>query len=125
MLDKGPNGSRRLKLDVAVGHGKPRIIAEGVDSSKKFPVPLLALGFKIDIAQSEASRQVDRQRILNCVCDVDPAKLDESDPPTKHPKYEQVAFLMRDSVSAERDALLRRSTARCMRSLQKLPCLWT
>ena len=92
MLDKGPNGSRRLKLDVAVGHGEPQIIAEGFNSSTDFPVPLLALGFKIDIAQSEASRQVDRKRILNSVCGVDPARLDDSDPPTKHPKYEQVAF---------------------------------
>merc|ERR1712205_230316 len=54
MLEKDENGTRRLKLDLAVGHREPRVIAEGLDSSTNFPVPLLALGFKIDIAQSKA-----------------------------------------------------------------------
>ena len=90
MLEKDENGRRRLKLDLAVGHREPRVIAEGLDSSTNFPVPLLALGFKIHIAQSEASRQVDRQRILNCVCGVEPARLDDTEPPTEHPQYDKV-----------------------------------
>ena len=92
MLDTGRKGSRRRKLDVAVGHGEPRIIAEGFGSCTDFPVPLLALGYKIDIAQSEASRPIDRQRILNSVCGVEHARIDESEPPANHRQYKQVAF---------------------------------
>ena len=84
------HGGRRLKFDVAIGHGEPKLMAEGLPATD-FPVPLLARGFKIDIAQSNASMAQDKKRILNSICDVDPLKLDSwFQPPAKHHKYEEV-----------------------------------
>ena len=89
MLEEDEHGGRRLKFDVAIGHGKPKLMAEGLPTTD-FPMPLLARGLKIDIAQSNASRDVDKQRILNSICGVDPLKLDETAPPKEHDNYKKV-----------------------------------
>ena len=83
------HGGRRLKFDVAIGHGEPKLMAEGLPTTD-FPVPLLARGFKIDIAQSNASMAQDKKRILNSVCGVDPLKLDDTAPPKEHDNYKEV-----------------------------------
>ena len=76
ILEKDERGGRRLKFDVVIGHGEPKLMAEGLPTTD-FPVRLLARGYEIDIAQSNASMAQDKKRILNSVCGVDPLKLDD------------------------------------------------
>ena len=89
ILEKDEHGRRRLKFDVVIGHGEPKLVAEGLPCTD-FPVPLLARGFEIDIAQSNASMAQDKKRILNSVCGVDPLKLDATSPPKEHDNYKEV-----------------------------------
>ena len=76
VLEQDKDGSRRLKLDVAVGHGEPTVIAEGLGAAlnprtgtdfrfrephlrpqnAEFPIALLLRGLETDIASSQASR---------------------------------------------------------------------
>ena len=89
MLEEDGHGGRRLKFDVVIGHGEPKLMAEGLPSTD-FPVPLLVRGFEIDIAQSNASMAQDKNRILNSICGVESLKLDETAPPKEHDNYEEV-----------------------------------
>ena len=93
VLEQDEDGSRRLKLDVAVGHGEPKVIAEGLEAAEghsKFPIALLLRGLETDIASSQASREEDRRRILNSICGLDTSELDHQEPAAAHHKYEQV-----------------------------------
>lgn len=93
VLEQDEDGSRRLKLDVAVGHGKPKVIAEGLEAAEghtEFPIALLLHGLETDIASSQASREEDRRRILNSICGLDTSELDLQEPAAAHHKYEQV-----------------------------------
>ena len=96
VLEQDKDGSRRLKLDVAVGHGEPKVIAEGLEAAKgntwdaEFPIALLLRGLETDIASSQASREEDRRRILNSICGLDTSELDHQEPAAAHHKYEQV-----------------------------------
>ena len=47
------------------------------EREKGFPYAVLEKGHCVDIVASEASVAMDKTRILNAICDVDPAKLDE------------------------------------------------
>ena len=92
VLEQDQDGSRRLKLDVAVGHGEPKVIAEGLEAEDRteFPIALLLRGLETDIASSQASREEDRRRILNSICGLDTSELDHQEPAAAHHKYEQV-----------------------------------
>ena len=99
VLEQDEDGSRRLKLDVAVGHGEPKVIAEGLEAAEgnpwwerraEFPIALLLRGLETDIASSQASREEDRRRILNSICGLDTSELDHQEPAAAHHKYEQV-----------------------------------
>ena len=98
VLEQDKDGSRRLKLDVAVGHGEPKVIAEGLEAAEgnpyerhaEFPIALLLRGLETDIASSQASREEDRRRILNSICGLDTSELDHQEPAAAHHKYEQV-----------------------------------
>ena len=92
VLEQDEDGSRRLKLDVAVGHGEPNVIAEGLEAEDchTFPIALLLRGLETDIASSNASREEDRRRILNSICGLDTSELDHQEPAAAHHKYEQV-----------------------------------
>ena len=111
VLEQDKDGSRRLKLDVAVGHGEPTVIAEGLGAAlnprtgtdplrfrephrgpknAEFPIALLLRGLETDIASSQASREEDRRRILNSICGLDTSELDHQEPAAAHHKYEQV-----------------------------------
>lgn len=96
VLEQDKDGSRRLKLDVAVGYGErgePTVIAEGLDAAEghnEFPLALLLRGLETDIASSQASREEDRRRILNSICGLDTSELDHHEPAAAHHKYEQV-----------------------------------
>ena len=90
VLEVDENQCRRLKLDVAVGHNEPRIIGEGLEDESKFPLALLLRGLKIDIFNSNASREEDKKRILNSICEVGVSELDNQEPPSEHPNYEKV-----------------------------------
>ena len=92
VLEQDEDGSRRLKLDVAVGHGEPKVIAEGLEAEDhaEFPLALLMRGLETDIASSNASREEDRRRILNSICGLDTSELDHQEPAAAHHKYEQV-----------------------------------
>ena len=92
VLEQDEDGSRRLKLDVAVGHGEPKVIAEGLEAEDRteFPIALLLRGLETDIASSQASREEDRRRILNSICGLDTSELDHQEPAAAHHKYEQV-----------------------------------
>ena len=92
VLEQDEDGSRRLKLDVAVGHGEPKVIAEGLEAEDRntFPIALLLRGLETDIASSNASREEDRRRILNSICGLDTSELDHQEPAAAHHKYEQV-----------------------------------
>ena len=92
VLEQDEDGSRRLKLDVAVGHGEPKVIAEGLRTKHRteFPIALLLRGLETDIASSNASREEDRRRILNSICGLDTSELDHQEPAAAHHKYEQV-----------------------------------
>ena len=101
MLEKGVDGSRRLKLDLAIGHSNPCAIAEGLDSATnaedldtaEFPITLLLRGLDINIAQAQASQQADKRRILNSICDVTPSMLDAVEPRTDHRNYSKVCAI--------------------------------
>jgi len=97
VLEQDEDGSRRLKLDVAVGHGEPKVIAEGLnmeaEDRTEIPIALLLRGLETDIASSNASREEDRRRILNSICGLDTSELDHHEPAAAHHKYEQVEFL--------------------------------
>lgn len=92
VLEQDKDGSRRLKLDVAVGHGEPKVIAEGLKTGDRteFPIALLLRGLETDIASSQASREEDRRWILNSICGLDTSELDHQEPAAAHHKYEQV-----------------------------------
>ena len=72
VLEVDENQCRRLKLDVAVGHNEPRIIGKGLEDESEFPLALLLRGLKIDIFNSDASREEDKKRILNSICEAHP-----------------------------------------------------
>ena len=93
VLEQDEDGSRRLKLDVAVGHGEPKVIVEGLEAAEdrtEFPLALLLRGLETDIASSQSSREEDRRRILNSICGLDTSELDHQEPAAAHHKYEQV-----------------------------------
>ena len=91
MLEKDIDGSRRLKLDLAIGHGNPCAIAEGLDSATddEFPITLLLRGLDISIAQGQASQEADKRRILNSICGVAASALDAMEPVAEHCNYTQ------------------------------------
>ena len=92
MLEGDAHDGRRLKFDVVIGHGEPKLMAKGLSTTDflDFPVPLLVRGFEIDIAQSNASVAQDKKRILNSICGVDPLELGDTAPPKEHDNYKEV-----------------------------------
>ena len=89
---QGPAAVDRTEYDALNEYHKTKTSLSRIkaEREKGFPYAVLEKGHCVDIVASEASVAMDKTRILNAICDVDPAKLDEAVPPADHPAFAEV-----------------------------------